>query len=240
MGRISKEAIAAEVAVKGYELVDASEYKNMDSEITLMCPKGHSFKTSLTNFRLASFECPECNKAIKFVNPTAVPQKNGYRVIAFDQATERFGLSVYDDGKLVFFNLYTFNGYVAERLALIKNFVQNIVIKEWKPDYIVMEDIQYQYGNVLTYKILAMLLGVLETVCTEEKIEYEVVSPNVWRKYAGTCGKTRLQEKQMSVAVVKEKFGVRVNDDVAEAILIGRYGAQMHKGQIELAFGRKK
>ena len=42
-----------------------------------------------------------------------------------------------------------------------------------------MEDIQYQYGNVLTYKILAMLLGVLEMICTEEKIPYEVVSPNV-------------------------------------------------------------
>ena len=59
-----------------------------------------------------------------------MPQKKGYRVIAFDQATERFGLSVYDDGELVFFNLYTFNGYVAERLAQIKNLVQNIVIKE--------------------------------------------------------------------------------------------------------------
>ena len=43
----------------------------------------------------------------------------------------------------------------------------------------------------------------------------------------------------MSVALVKEKYGVRVNDDVAEAILIGRYGAQTHKGQIEMAFGRK-
>lgn len=239
MGRLSIDSIATEVLAKGYILVDASEYKNMDSEITLTCPKGHTFKTTLANFRLPSFSCPECDKGIKFVNPTIVPQKKGYRVIAFDQATERFGLSVYDGGELVFFNLYNYVGHVADRLAQIKNFVQNIVIKEWKPDYIVMEDIQYQYGNVLTYKILAMLLGVLETVCTEEKIPYEVVSPNVWRKYAGTCGKTRLQEKQMSVALVKEKYGVRVNDDVAEAILIGRYGAQTHKGQIEMAFGRK-
>ena len=42
-----------------------------------------------------------------------------------------------------------------------------------------MEDIQYQYGAVLTYKILAMLLGVIETVCFIAKIPYEVVSPNV-------------------------------------------------------------
>ena len=100
------------------------------------------------------------------------------------------------------------------------------------------EDIQYQYGAVLTYKILAMLLGVIETLCTERGVPYEVVSPNVWRKYAGTCGKTRLQEKQLSVIMVKEKYGVRVNDDTAEAILIGRYGAQMHKGEMKMAFGR--
>ena len=42
-----------------------------------------------------------------------------------------------------------------------------------------MEDIQYQYGAVLTYKILAMLLGILEVECTDAGIQYEVVSPNV-------------------------------------------------------------
>lgn len=82
-----------------------------------------------------------------------------------------------------------------------------------------------------------MLLGVVELACYTNKVEYEVVSPNVWRKYAGTCGKTRTQEKQLSVAMVKEKYGVRVNDDVAEAILIGRYGAQMHS-PTQWAFGK--
>lgn len=65
-----------------------------------------------------------------------------------------------------------------------------------------MEDIQYQHGAVVTYKILAMLLGVIEVCCMKHGINYEVVSPNVWRKYAGTCGKTRTEEKQLSVATV--------------------------------------
>lgn len=239
MGRLSVDAIKLEVATKGYELIDATGYTNMNSIITVRCPKGHTIKTSFADFRLPSFTCPECDGSIKFNNPTVVPQKQGYRVIAFDQATEHFGLSVFDNGKLVFFNLYTFTGTFIDRLAQIKNFVENIVIKEWKPDYIVCEDIQYQYGAVVTFKILAMLLGVIEIACYTNKISYEVVSPNVWRKYAGTCGKTRTQEKQLSVAVVKEKYNVKVNDDIAEAILIGRYGAQMHQGEIPLAFGRK-
>lgn len=239
MGRLSQEAISLEIATKGYKLIDASGYTNKDSVITVECPEGHQFKTTLAEFRLASFTCPICDQSIKFVNPTTVPAKKGYRVIACDQATERFGLSIFDDGKLVFFNLYTFRGHMTERLLAIRNFVRDIVIKEWQPDFMVFEDIQYQYGAVLTFKILAMLLGIMETTCFEMSIPYEVVSPNVWRKYAGTCGKTRLQEKQLSVAAVKEKYNVRVNDDVAEAILIGRYGAQVHKQEIELAFGRK-
>ena len=41
-----------------------------------------------------------------------------------------------------------------------------------------MEDIQYQNG-IITFKILAMLLGIIEEVCAENNISYEVVSPNV-------------------------------------------------------------
>ncbi len=239
MGRLSQEDIRQEVEAKGYSLVDASNYTNMESIITIRCPKGHCIQTSFANFRLPSFTCPQCDVNIKFINPTIVPPKKGFRVIAFDQATEHFGLSIFENGELIFFNLYTFVGNVTSRLAQIKNFVNNIVVKEWKPDFIVFEDIQYQYGAVLTYKILAMLLGIIEVSCFENNIPYEIVSPNVWRKYAGTCGKTRIQEKQLSVAMVKEKYGIRVNDDAAEAILIGRYGAQKHKEDLGLAFGRK-
>jgi hypothetical protein len=43
----------------------------------------------------------------------------------------------------------------------------------------------------------------------------------------------------LSVALVKEKYGVKVSDDVAEAILIGRYGAMNHKPEIKMAFGKR-
>jgi len=43
----------------------------------------------------------------------------------------------------------------------------------------------------------------------------------------------------LSVATVRQKYQVNVSDDVAEAILIGSYGAKVHKRQLELAFGKK-
>ena len=240
MAKLSKEQIQAEVEEKGYKLLSADGYSNMNSSIFIECEHGHKIEVSMSDFRRSSFECPLCNKGFKFDNPVAVPPKTGYRVIGFDQATEKFGLSIWDDGKLVFFNLYTFTGSLNIRLMKIKKLLEEVVIPQWQPDYIVCEDIQYQHGAVLTYKVLAMLLGIIEIVCTEKNIEYEVVSPNVWRKYAGTCGKTRQEEKMLSVATVKQKYQVNVSDDVAEAILIGSYGAKVHKASEVLAFGSKK
>ena len=44
----------------------------------------------------------------------------------------------------------------------------------------------------------------------------------------------------LSIAAVQQKYGVKVSDDVAEAILIGRYGAMAHQPEIKMAFGKKK
>ena len=41
-----------------------------------------------------------------------------------------------------------------------------------------MEDIQYQNG-ILTFKVLAMLLGVVQTACERLNVPFEVVAPNV-------------------------------------------------------------
>ena len=241
MAKMAEEKIQAEVEALGYELVDASKYENLLTPILIKCKQDHLIEVSLGNLRKASFTCPCCDKAIDFVNPRSVPDKgSARRIIAFDQATERFGLSIYDDGKLVFYHLYNFSGDLTARLVKIRRFIQEIVIDNWEPDFIVMEDIQYQNG-ILTFKILAMLLGIVEEVCAENNIPYEVVSPNVWRKYAGTCGKSRKEEKLLSIAIVKEKYNIAVSDDVAEAILIGSYAVKTQsKPKVTTAFGKKK
>lgn len=239
MARLTEEQIKTELAEKGYTLIDASNYQTLNSDITIKCPKGHEIVTSLAFFRKPSFMCPMCDQNIDFINPNIVPQKtkDTKRIIAFDQATEKFGLSIFDNGELSYYRLFTFSGSTVNRLVKIRKFIQEIVIKEWQPDIIIMEDIQYQKNGILTFKVLAMLLGIIEEVCAENKIEYEVVSPNVWRKYIGTCGKDRKTEKTLSIAKVKEKYNVSVSDDVAEAILIGLYGVIIRRNSTA-AFGK--
>lgn len=238
MAKLTHQQINEEIYSRGYELVNDSSYKSMNSRIIIKCPHGHLIETTLADFRKVSFTCPVCDKSISFINPDKVPPKQNYRLIAFDQATEKFGLSIFENGKLIFYNLYTFSGDLIHRLVKIKKFVLDIVIKEWKPDFIVMEDIQYQSNGILTFKVLAMLLGIIQELCSENDIDFEAVAPNVWRKYAGTNGKNRREEKLLSIAKVKEKFNVAVSDDVAESILIGLYGVRAHSAKITTAFGK--
>ena len=84
-----------------------------------------------------------------------------------------------------------------------------------------------------------MLLGILQELLNSKEIPFECVSPNVWRKIAGTNGKNRNEEKKLSIVKVKEKYNISVSNDVAEAILIGYYGARVHKKKIPLAFGSR-
>ena len=130
MARLSSQKISQELNEKGYTLVDDSNYSSLSSAIIIKCPQGHLIETSLSDFRRASFTCPVCDKNVDFINPRSVPAKNGYRVIAFDQATEHFGLSIFDDGKLVFYGLYNFSGTMVNRLVKIRKFIADIVIKE--------------------------------------------------------------------------------------------------------------
>jgi Holliday junction resolvasome RuvABC endonuclease subunit len=109
------------------------------------------------------------------------------------------------------------------------------MIANWKPDYIVMEDIQYQ-NNYQTYKKLAMLLGVLTVAAKRAKLDYRIIPPVQWRSHYQITGK-RDDVKQKAVQLVKTMYNIDVIDDVAEAILIGHYIADIkYQESFEPAF----
>ena len=118
-----------ELKDKGYTLVDDSNYTNMNSRIIIRCEKGHLVETCLQDFRKTSFTCPICDSNVNFINPREIPKKNGYRIIAFDQATEKFGISIFENNKLIFYSLMSFSGPLILRLTKIRKFVKDTIIK---------------------------------------------------------------------------------------------------------------
>ena len=227
MAKLNKEDIILIAKEKGLKVLNPDDYINLTTDnLVFECENGHHFNAKLKDVRdFSNFECFECAKQqVKYVSRP--PIKSGYRVIGFDQATQNFGISVYDDGKLVYFDVIHFIGETGERLVHIADFVDR-VCKEWVPDFVVFEDIQMQgnqYNGYHTFKILAELLGVVRMVLLKNKVKNECVLNKVWQAQFGIGGKDRITQKLNVVSKVESMFGIKVSDDIADAILIGKYG----------------
>ena len=55
------------------------------------------------------------------------------------------------------------------------------------------------------------------------KLAYCPVSISSWRRNVGIKSKKRAEQKQEAIDLVKSKYGVDVNEDIAEAILLSEF-----------------
>lgn len=100
------------------------------------------------------------------------------------------------------------------------------------------EDIQMRQ-NVLSFKRLAQLQGVLVALCERNEYQYGLIAPSQWQNYCKARGRTakeakskitelendgRKKSKILSLQAVKSVYGVDTeNDNLADAIMIGHY-----------------
>lgn len=232
------DTMLQEFATKGYQVLDPSEYKKLDSPMRLICSNGHNLTASLAEIRKASFQCEECNKE-RYGGEIQFLGSGEPRLVAIDGATENIGLSLYEGKNLICYRAVKIPSkyHLAKRLHIFREMIINLIIKEWKAEYIVVEDIQLQTGNpyakasyYTAFKALAMLQGVVVETCVAYDIQYQLVSVNVWRSAFGLSGYKRREAKQKALDKVGILFNIKTkNDDVAEAILIGAWGADALK-----------
>lgn len=151
------------------------------------------------------------------------------RLLALDQSSQVTGYSIFgrESGKLVDFGSFTITDQDFDtRLYHINRKVKQL-IQENEISEVYLEDIQLQgdgIPNVVVYKRLAEVIGVICCLCAELKIPHTVVSPSTWRHTCGIRGKARLDKKRNAQLYIEEKYGVKVTDDVADAICIGEHG----------------
>ena len=229
MAKLSRADLIKELEAKNLRLMNESpKYKNLNSDIWVRCEEDHKIITNLKSVRLDSFTCPQCvgdsSKGFNVVSPSNVPQKKGYRILGIDNATKKFGVSIYENGNLIFYRLLTFNGAdLIVRLNKVREYIENIMIPIWEPDFVQFEDVQLQGKAFKTYEALVMLIGLLEMSFKMYGVPYEKTRSNIWRSHHGINGGARKVQKQKAIERVKETYNIEVNDDVAEAILIGKY-----------------
>lgn len=133
MAKLTKPQIEQELKIKNLTMVTSfDDYKSLSTALTVKCLNGHEIQTNLKSIRLPSFSCPVCiGRATKgFTDePLYVPEKTGERVVGFDNASHRMGVSIFDGGKLVYYTLMEFNhGTAIQRLNKIRDTIENMII----------------------------------------------------------------------------------------------------------------
>lgn len=236
--KITLDQIKADLSEKGWKVL-SDEYVNLTSEMKFKCPEGHIVIAPYKKIR-NKFECPICkNNPLKNLDSSPLPKTKETRLLALDQATQISGWSLWDGNKLVRYGVFTASSKdTIERLSQIHFWLLNLIIN-FQPDIVILEDIQMQdfSGNsgkertskydtigVTTFKSLAELLGVLQVTLKENKIDFKVVSSQVWRKGIGIKGRTRTDRKRSAQQFVKQEYDINVSEDEADAICLGRYG----------------
>ena len=231
--RIKLEDVIEAASTHSWKVI-STEYKNLNTEMTFECEEGHRVIAPYNKIR-DKWECPVCrSNKLKNQDKKIIPKKkDSYRVLALDQATYVTGFSIFEDKKLIRSGIFeTDLEEEIERDNRVKQWLISM-INNWEPDIVALEDIQLQQykgrnANVVTYKVLAHLQGILMECLYEEGIKYILVPSATWRHYCGVKGRAKPDKKKSMQLLVKDWFDISVTNDESDAIGIGKYVADKY------------
>lgn len=145
------------------------------------------------------------------------------KLLSLDQSSHCTGWAIFEDGKLIQNGKFDLKSEdIGERLYDYRETIKRLIDK-YNPDKIAFEDIQMQgsINNVVTYRILAEILGITQELMVEIKMPYEIISSNTWKSKLDIKGKARAEQKRNASAWVLNTYGKKVTQDEADAICLG-------------------
>lgn len=143
-------------------------------------------------------------------------------ILALDQSSKVSGYAVFKDNSLLTYGHFSFDeDNVGVRLHNIRNEIKSL-IDNYKPDYVIFEDIQEQ-KNILTFKILAEVYGVVSELLTELHIPHSSVLASSWKSTLGIKGRAREEQKRNAQKYVIDTYGLTPTQDEADSICIGTH-----------------
>lgn len=146
------------------------------------------------------------------------------KILSLDLSTKSSGFAIGQDGSLQAHGCITASSRdVIKRIIKMREQLSRI-IKDNQVDKVIMEEVYPQY-NSHTNKILMWLQAVITISIYQinPKIECEFIGANQWRaalKIKQGRGIKRPQLKPQDIKYVQNKYGIKVNDDQADAICI--------------------
>ena len=148
------------------------------------------------------------------------------KILALDQAAVTTGWALFKNEELIDYGSFTVSKTlpIEQRLHEIQDNIASIIYEhgaEDDLDLIAFEGIQDQ-GNRETFRKLAMVQAAVLLLAYSLSIKTKVYSANSWRSIlGGNFGRKREEQKEKAIQIVKEKYGIDVKSDIADAICIG-------------------
>lgn len=150
------------------------------------------------------------------------------KIIGLDCSTKSTGFSVFEDKELIDYGCITASSTdLLKRIDKIVTALEELLNKYPNVETIIMEEVIPSTGkNVKTWKALIYLQAIFMMLLHKKfpKIHVEFIYPNSWRSRIGIHtgkGETRDKLKQHDIKYVETHYGIKVNDDIADAICIG-------------------
>lgn len=143
-------------------------------------------------------------------------------ILALDLSTKSSGWATSASDKLEYGCITASSTDAKARIIKMRDAILDI-IKKYKITKIVAEEVRPDLQNSHTQKILTWLQSaiVLSAYEYDKTIEIEFILPNSWRSKIGIktgAGVKRETLKAKDIEYVQTKYGITVNDDIADAI----------------------
>lgn len=147
------------------------------------------------------------------------------KILIFDQSTRCSGWSFFLDGEYVTSGMIDMSDSKLETDERSFEMAKKLwkLIKKYEPDELVIEQVQNQ-SNTKTVIILARLAGMIIGYAEAHGVKTHTIEPSKWRSalaYSQGPKVKRAELKKQSLDYVKEKLGVKMPEDQAEAVCIG-------------------
>lgn len=153
-------------------------------------------------------------------------------VAGIDASSNKTGIAIFEDGKYVehtLIDLHTIRDSterVPKMMVAICEYLDKYNINK-----IVMEESMLT-TNAATMKMLSTIAGAVMYYAESHNIRFRFELPTAWRKKVGLVQSNKVKRevlKAEAIAAVKQEYGMRVSDDISEAILIARSGFELPK-----------
>lgn len=147
-------------------------------------------------------------------------------ILALDLSTKSSGWSVFDDQKLIDYGCISAgSANLFHRIDVMTSELEKI-LQKYQFQHVYIEDVYPEdvHSNIQVYKALVYLQGFILHLLDKYRLNHTFYTASEWRVKCGIKtgrGIKRETLKAKDIRFVQEQFGIKVNDDVADAIGIG-------------------